>query len=112
MWRWHGRNKIIDVLIIILIIVVIMSVFSSWGFPWWIFFFVWPVFKGWNWGGQQSQPMEKPKRDPGVYEDPAYDDDKPKREPRYALGDDGELIELPAEDDARYGQQRQRNDYV
>ncbi len=33
---------------------------------------------------------EKPKRE-----------DKPKREPRYELGDDGELVEIPDDDQAK-----------
>lgn len=108
MWDFGRRNRLIDVLIIILIFAVIMGVFREWGFPWWLFFFVWPVFTGWKRDGQH----QKQKREPRVYlDDEGYE--KPKREPRYALGDDGELIELPTEDDDTIVvPKRQRDDYV
>jgi hypothetical protein len=108
MWDFGHRHKIRDLVIIVLIILVVTNVFREWGFPWWMFFFVWPVFSGWR--GQQER-HEKQKREPRVYdaEEPQYQ--KPKREPRYALGDDGELIELPAEDHDE-PQKRRYNDYV
>lgn len=43
---------------------------------------------------------EEGKRKRGVSDEYSFEDEyeKPKREPRYALGDDGELVELPPED--------------
>jgi hypothetical protein len=94
MWGLGRRNRVVDILVIVLIIVVVTNVFREWGFPWWLFFFVWPVFSGWR--GQQHE-AEKQKREPRAYDDYERDGEKQKREPRYALGDDGELIELPEE---------------
>ena len=54
------------------------------------------------------EEMEKRKRD--SYDEYSFEDEteKPKREPRYGLGDDGELVELPPEEE--YDPPRRRNE--
>lgn len=107
MWisgRWHWLVKL---LIILMIVMFVTNVFREWGFPWWMFFFVWPVFGSWS-RESRRDPREKRKRDYDTYEDEAVYE-KPKREPRYALGDDGELIELPADEEEA---KPKRHDYV
>jgi hypothetical protein len=112
MWGLGHRSRLVDILVILLIIGVVTNVFREWGFPWWILFFVLPVFSSWR--GQQEQ-HEKQKREARDYDEYELGGEKQKREPRYALGDDGELIELPPEEaeymDADITLGRRRDDY-
>lgn len=80
------------------------------------FFFVIPMIKrgrsewerqGGGWGGWDRAEMEKRKRDfsgDWSWSNRAEQDEKPKRNATYVVGDDGELSEMP------YTPPRKRND--
>jgi hypothetical protein len=95
-WGWHGRGYARrwnwwPFLLIFLGI----ALFSGWGHGWFmwmiLFFFVIPIVRsllasGWT----QHDGYEKRKRNSGN----VVIVDKPKRAPQYAVGDDGELVEV------------------
>lgn len=104
-WSWNSdkHGRILPVLSILMTIGFIL--FISRGASWWI----WPVmfwlvpsllFKVFGGHGRSDEHKRKHDED--------YADEKPKhieQEPRYALGDDGEIIDLGEE-------RRQHNGYV
>lgn len=105
---WNDRRHIngqnmMYVLGVIVFILLITN--SSGGFPWWIFFFTFPFFRS---SGSSTNSGHRPA------EMKTKNDEKPKREPRYALGDDGELIELRDDEDLHYEESspRQHSGYV
>lgn len=87
---------------IVLIVLAFALTSRSWSMSWFIwmivFWFVVPkvvrFFQSEGMGGAACDPTMKHKRD---YRDVIVVD-KPKREPHYAIGDDGELVELYDED--------------
>ena len=99
-WGWHRRQSIrhwnwLPFLLIFLGFVL----WSGWGRNWFawmfLFFFVIPFVRNifassWS----QQQGYEKRKRDG----DDVVIIDKPKRQPQYAVGDDGELVEIYDDD--------------
>lgn len=92
--------SIILFIIGLLILLILFRLFSGWIF---LFFFTFPLFRyGNDWFNSNGSQTEKRKREPETIL--IMPDDKPKRgesAPRYALGDDGELIEV---DDRKFDQ--------
>jgi hypothetical protein len=99
-WGYNSNFQMSDrarkfiMLMIGLFILMLIFRFSGW----WIFvFFIFPMFFrfGRSWFDSDQSEAEKRKREPETIL--IMPDDKPKRDEsasRYALGDDGELIEL------------------
>lgn len=93
-FQLSGRARNFIMLMIFLFIMMLIFRVSGW----WIFvFFIFPmVFRfGREWFDSDQSAAEKRKREPETIL--IMPDDKPKRDEsarRYALGDDGELIEL------------------
>ncbi|PJF25995.1 MAG: hypothetical protein CUN53_09945 [Phototrophicales bacterium] len=93
-FQMSGRARNFIMLMIGLFIM--LMIFRSSG--WWIFvFFIFPMFFrfGRDWFDSDQSAAEKRKREPETIL--IMPEDKPKRDEsasRYALGDDGELIEL------------------
>lgn len=118
-WGYNNNFQISDrarkFLMIMIGLFIMMAIFRF--SEWWIFFFfIFPMFfrfgRGW-FNGDQSE-AEKRKREPETIL--IMPDDKPKRDEsaaRYALGDDGELIDLnrPDQDDPPR-RAYNRDDYV
>jgi hypothetical protein len=95
--RGYGRNWNWWPVMLIFIGIMLLS---GWGRNWWVwmvlFFFVLPLVKhlvasGW----MNRDQYEKRKRESGD----VIIMDKPKRQPHYSVGDDGELVEIYDEDD-------------
>jgi hypothetical protein len=118
---WWGDNyrfqisdsarKILLFIIGLFMLLILFRLFS-WGVI--IFFFVFPLFRyGNEWFNPNGSQTEKRKREPETIL--IMPDDKPKRgesAPRYALGDDGELIEVDdREQDRRSADEQPRRAY-
>ncbi|GEM_PF-6904323 len=100
MWNWQidGNQllgRLLKVFIVVLLIAAMFGLLRSFGF-WMVFIF--PVFFMFrrNRGGGADE-REKAKRAPDMI---IMEPEKPKRdpaarEPHYALGDDGEIVEVP-----------------
>jgi hypothetical protein len=96
-----SARKILLFIIGLFMLLILFRLFS-WGSI--IFFFFFPVafHYGNDWFGANGSQTEKRKREPETIL--IMPDDKPKRgesAPRYALGDDGELIEVDDRDQER-----------
>ena len=99
-WGWHRHqpNRQWNWLPFFLIFLGFV-LWSGWGRSWFmwmiLFFFVIPFVKNlFASGGSQQGDYEKRKREKGD----VVIIDKRKREPEYAVGDDGELVEVYGDD--------------
>jgi hypothetical protein len=110
MW---GTNRYGPFFLLLVIGLVFLVLSNSRGFPGWLCICIVPAFPlAFGWSGRRDI-FEKRKRDEAYtgYSDTPYEDEKPKRDdPSYALGDDGELIELPP--DTSDENTRRPDDYV
>ena len=101
----HGDHRSMKGVYFLLIFVGILLLSRGGsGFPWWfVLFFVLPMLgRALN---AATAPQEEDYKRKRTGEDVIIVD-KPKREPRYAVGDDGELVEVYA--DEEYDQERRR----
>lgn len=124
-WGYNNNFQISDrarkFIMLMIGLFILLMIFRLSGF--WIFFFIFPMFfrfgRGW-FNGDQSE-AEKRKHEPETIL--IMPDDKPKRDQsaardqsasRYALGDDGELIDLDErrEDEAPPRRAYNRDEYV
>lgn len=114
--RSNGNGSPRNGLAVLFIIIGIVMLFGMLSriLPWWvIIFIVIPMSGGWlskfsEWLGTLGSSVFTEQNEPRRYDasrvpESVEMDEKPKRvavdsEPRYALGDDGELIELPADE--------------
>ena len=101
-WIWssgRGRSGFMPMFLGMALFFIVLTLLSGRGITWiwWfilptLFFSVLPaVLRSLN----RNYEIEKRKRDDDLY---SYEE-KPKREPVYRLGDDGELIEVTADDE-------------
>lgn len=78
--------------LVILVILMVIAIATRGFFPWWVMFFVFPLFGNRRNHRADRDRREKRKNDDRAQDEmPFMDDEKPKRA-AYRLGDDGELI--------------------
>lgn len=105
----HRDYRSMKLLPMLLLFIAVMMITSRGGSPFsWLIFFmvVVPMLKR-LFNAATSQYEGEYRRQRG--DDDVVIVDKPKREPRYAIGDDGELVEVYAETDYEEKPKRRQN---
>ncbi len=102
MWYWERtstpryRRRHRNPLVTLLILGIIFGVFinaAQWWLPVVLLFIIIPMF------ASRRDDRRGEHDDDDEYEKPKHDFEKPKHEPHYALGNDGELIEVERDED-------------